>query len=603
MMRSRLLTVVALAFVAAFALLWLCLPRRPSSFPRSYPFLRAEPAPAPKPLDPPVPAPAPKPLDPPVLHNNVSDHAVTGLLDEAERDFDAVLARQSRSLEDAVREYRRRYGIHPPPHFDRWYQFALRRGVRLVDEFDGIHHALLPFWALVPSTIRARTKEALGFDNNLIGMAVRDGRVVLAEGVGATAWHQKAVVGMMASFVADLPDMDIAFNVHDEPRVLVPYDDLSRLVAAAKDMSMPAAAAVTHPSASFSPRPADLGDGMNFSACATTRFNHYAHQSVWAPSRLSCAPGSPARSLDEPPARDDGRSYALGELGFVFNATAFSDICLTPSLRESYGFFDRPNAFDVVHDLFPIFSQSKVSSFQDILYPSPWYWVGKVNYTEERDVDWDQKDNRMYWRGSTTGGFSRDGGWRRQHRQRAVARINANDTARVLARGHHDHDHDHDHDESPSWHATNVRREDYGSLFDVKFSHVGQCDPDDCEAQRSFFDVAEVRDQQDAWRSRFLLDMDGNAFSGRFYAFLRSKSLVYKLAIFREWHHDWLKPWLHYIPWSLRGDEYVETVRYFAQEEEGRARAPRLADRKRDWAQRALRNEDLEAWFFRLLLE
>ncbi|KAI9755828.1 MAG: capsule-associated protein CAP1 [Lichina confinis] len=97
--------------------------------------------------------------------------------------------------------------------------------------------------------------------------------------------------------------------------------------------------------------------------------------------------------------------------------------------------------------------------------------------------------------------------------------------------------------------------------------------------------------------------MDGNTFIRHFYTFLHSKSLVYKLTIFCEWHHDWLKPWLHYIPWSLRGDKYVETVRYLTQEEGGRARAPRLISHKRDWAQRALRNEDLEAWFFRLLLE
>ncbi|KAI9791667.1 MAG: capsule-associated protein CAP1, partial [Piccolia ochrophora] len=207
-----------------------------------------------------------------------------------------------------------------------------------------------------------------------------------------------------------------------------------------------------------------------------------------------------------------------------------------------------------------------------------------------------KKESKLYWRGSTTGGFSRDGGWRRQHRQNVVKRFNALDTADVLQDVSTD-------PSQPSWSIKHVKRNDYAGLFDVHFSHIGQCDPGDCDAQREFFSVAKPADQQEAWHSRFLLDMDGNAFSGRFYAFLKSKSLVYKMAIFREWHNEWLRPWVHYIPLSLRGDEYVESVRYFAGEPEGKEHAPRLGVQGREWANRVLRNEDFEVWFFRLLLE
>jgi hypothetical protein len=79
--------------------------------------------------------------------------------------------------------------------------------------------------------------------------------------------------------------------------------------------------------------------------------------------------------------------------------------------------------------------------------------------------------------------------------------------------------------------------------------------------------------------------------------------LVFKIAVFREWHDEWLKPWAHYIPFSLTGDEYVETMRYFESEDEGKTAAPRLAQQSRNWAKGSLRNEDLEVWFFRLLLE
>ena len=79
--------------------------------------------------------------------------------------------------------------------------------------------------------------------------------------------------------------------------------------------------------------------------------------------------------------------------------------------------------------------------------------------------------------------------------------------------------------------------------------------------------------------------------------------MVFKMAVFREWHEEWLKPWVHYIPLSLRGDDALEAVRYFSGEQEGQLQAVRMAEAGRDWANKVLRNEDFEAWFFRLLLE
>jgi hypothetical protein len=56
----------------------------------------------------------------------------------------------------------------------------------------------------------------------------------------------KATTGMIKDFVQYLPDMDIAFNIHDEPRVMVPHEDLARLVTIAKDKALPAAFKTNH---------------------------------------------------------------------------------------------------------------------------------------------------------------------------------------------------------------------------------------------------------------------------------------------------------------------------------------------------------------------
>ena len=559
-----------------------------------------------KPPSPPPPPPPPPPLAPfssAPKPAPAGSHPIQYLINEAEREADALLARQSQTLEDAVAEYRRRYGIPPPPNFDRWFEFAKGKGVQLIDEFDSVLDSLTPFWGLAPATVRARASEALGFGGNaLLGVQVRDGRISFLD--GGTEWQQEATSGMMAKFLTWLPDMDLCFNLHDEPRVVVPHEDLTRLVSRAKDVNMPAAAAQKVPTNAFT-RATDINEGNGFDETKLTRFNVFAHQPTWTHSRLSCPPDSPARALEEDDRRDDVSRYGLGELGFIYNVTAMSDVCYSPSLSQTFGFFDRPNAFNLALDLFPIFSQSKISSYNDILYPSPWYWYEKVSYDESLDIPWDQKEGRLYWRGSTTGGFSRNGGWRRQHRQRFVQKINAADNATVLVKTGGSA-------RAEQWEPRSVPRGEYRDLLDVYFSSVGQCDPGDCQAQEEFFELREHAEQQDAWAYRYLLDMDGNAFSGRFYAFLRSRSLVFKQAVFREWHAEWLRPWAHYVPLGLQGDDWLEAVRYLHHEGgggggadgvRGGGEARRLADQQRDWAEKVLRHEDMEVWFFRLLLE
>jgi hypothetical protein len=540
-------------------------------------------------------------------------HPASQLVNAAESEFHNVLSRQSTSLAEAVQEYRRRHGIAPPPQFDKWYEFAIRNKVVMIDEYDMINDMLLPFWALKPASIRSRiTRELGGEDSALVGVAIRNGEIVNIE--KGDEWQQQATAGMMANFVKYLPDMDLGFNIHDEPRVVVPGNLLSAMVDEAKHTILPRAAKNQSPRNEFSKRPEGMNDGKRFVETYVSKFNRFAHQQTWTPSRLSCPADSQAQTFEDF-APDNLTAYAAGPLEYVYNTTAFSDICISPSLSSTFGFFERPNAFNIIHELTPVFSQSKISSFQDILYPSPWYWMGKVTYDSTHDTIWENKTNALYWRGSTTGGFSRNGGWRRQHRQHIVQRINAPDKAQVLLPS----------PDSTTHTLTTIDRRSLKHLIDVHFSHIGQCDPGDCDAQQEFFHLTERADAQDAWFFKHLLDMDGNAFSGRFYSFLKSRSLTYKMAVFREWHAEWLRPWVHYVPLSLRGEEHLDLVRWFSGEaaggegtkgadgkvagkggngdSEGEKKARQIAERSTEWHDKVLRNVDFEAWFFRLMLE
>ncbi|SPO04499.1 related to capsular associated protein [Cephalotrichum gorgonifer] len=552
--------------------------------------------------------------DTPHIPTTLDVHPIAQLVQKANEEAAALLARQSTTLEAAVAEYKRRYSMPPPPHFDKWFAFAQARNISLVDEFDTVHQMLTPFWGLKPATIRKRAAEALGYGNDFMGVLVRNGRVALQ--TGRREWEKVAMREMMAGFVEWVPDVDLVINALDEPRVVLQHGDLSRLVErglAAQGRS----ARIENPANSFSKRPKDMTDGRAVPEVSTTRFVDVRQQSPWSIARMSCPPDSPARALDldldsdsdsdDKPGVDDESGYchrsATGGLCFVSNTTAQTDVCSSPSLATTHGFLDRPNRLSVSHDLVPIFSPSKISSFQDIVFPAPWYWAGRVPYNASADVPWDDKEAKVFWRGSTTGGFSRWGGWRRHHRQRAVQRLNnPKAPATVLLREGNANETGGEVDGSSEgkWEALGSSVGAHAHLFNVSFSHVGQCDPGDCAAERHALPMAEHTPQHAAWSYKLLLDMDGNAFSGRFQAFLRSRSLVLKVALFREWTggaSGWLRPWRDYVPLSLGGGEWVEAARYLAEDEEGKKVAEGIA------AGKGVGREEMEVWLFRLLLE
>jgi hypothetical protein len=137
----------------------------------------------------------------------------------------------------------------------------------------------------------------------------------------------------------------------------------------------------------------------------------------------------------------------------------------------------------------------------------------------------------------------------------------------------------------------------------VKFSNFIQCDDEDCKAQESYFKKAEWDANDDAHQYKILYNLDGNSFSGRYYRFLKSNSVVFMQALFKEWHDDRLIPWLHFVPISLGMEELPETTRYFLDDPEGKVIAARIASDSREWTRRVLRPIDLTAAYFRVFLE
>ena len=55
-----------------------------------------------------------------------------------------------------------------------------------------------------------------------------------------------------------------------------------------------------------------------------------------------------------------------------------------------------------------------------------------------------------------------------------------------------------------------------------------------------FDDAVELREH---WAHKYILDLDGMSYSGKFFAYLSSDSAVIKSTVYREFFSDWIQPW------------------------------------------------------------
>ena len=61
-------------------------------------------------------------------------HPIEVLIEQGQQRWKGLLARQSRTLEEAVNEYVRRYDRPPPRGFDVWWAYVKDNDVKIVDD-------------------------------------------------------------------------------------------------------------------------------------------------------------------------------------------------------------------------------------------------------------------------------------------------------------------------------------------------------------------------------------------------------------------------------------------------------------------------------------
>ncbi len=458
---------------------------------------------------------------------------------------------------------------------------------------------LRPFWAVHPSIIRSHAAH-LSEDpaNGVSGLHIRDKEIWKLTNAN---WRVETLAEMARTFVEHLPDMDIAMNLLDQPRVVVPWDDMQALLAteaASRQIYPDAVSEWTLGMVGF------LKENDTAPIFTDPKFFSAHGQQYMSIAKEACPPESFARAeVSTSASADPLYKTSLG--GFVTNFNRSSDLCTVgPEVQNKHGFLFAPSTIVASRQLLPIFGECKVNVNNDILFPANMYYRNDDRYAYDPtfDYDWDDKEDTIIWRGVTSGGTNTADNWRNMHRQRLVLFSNGTELAdkevRIMSA-------------DPAQKGFYQNFDHYNaSIFafdhtDVGFTEAFACVPD-CSFYDDVWTYKNMTTLSQQFQSKFLADVDGHSFSGRWHAFLRSKSLGIKSTIFREWHDSRLFAWRHFVPLDNGYEELYSILTYFiglgkinhppAQPYMPRHdfEARKLARQGREWAEKVLRKEDIE---------
>ncbi|KAJ3558443.1 hypothetical protein NPX13_g9705 [Xylaria arbuscula] len=543
----------------------------------------------------------------------MENHPIDELIRLADKNFKETLAKESTTLAQAARAYRERRGRHPPPGFDKWFEFAQENDAIIVEDFfDRIYHDLNPFWGLDPNIIR---KESWDFEMTI---NVRNHN---ASAKSDWFWTQ-IWLKMFKTIEHLLPDMDVALNAMDEPRLVVPWEEVATYMQKADRTRK--ITPVDKVVSTFQDRP-DPEEGYKK---PVTRKKKWEETSpFWSIARRGCPPDSPARRLgvvgsyDKTPTFSPEWATPHQYQGYVSNYSLSTEFCHQPDLQGLQGIFIHPLSTRSTRVLFPLFGGSKLATNNEILLPAPMYWNEEERFTGGgyHGSDWEDKYGPLIWRGVATGGLNKKSNWRGFQRHRFVALNNGTKLALAEA----DIEAPVNFELPSASYDIMASKENRLGEWVSEWADVGftdlMCeadykpDPDEGEDDKTcpytspHFEVIDGVDLAEQFTYKYLPDIDGNSFSGRYLGFLRSTGVPIKSTMWHEWHDSRLIAWKHFVPMDSRFGDYYGIMEYFLGY--GKVRpghdeaAKKIAMDGKAWAESVLRKEDMQIYVLRLLLE
>lgn len=267
------------------------------------------------------------------------------------------------------------------------------------------------------------------------------------------------------------------------------------------------------------------------------RWNDWGDPPEFVGWEAFCKPGSNMRNA----VGGLTSSHLIPAPSFIEQHYDASDFCRHPvnvplhSLTGNYGVGPR------AVNLYPVFSHSKMTLYADILVTPLEQYEALVG----PDPDWANKtENKILWRGSTTGSrYDRGIVWRSTQRVRLALLANSKDSQLNKTIFTTD----------PEDGTTLISYVDNleslnKQYFDILFTGEPlQCVDYDgtCESMKRHLPFAEKgMRQEEANTYKYIFDVDGNGWSGRFHRLMSSKAAVLKSQGFVEWWGDRVQPWV-----------------------------------------------------------
>ncbi|WVQ95730.1 hypothetical protein IAU59_002829 [Kwoniella sp. CBS 9459] len=511
-------------------------------------------------------------------------HPIYQLIRDARVEWDEKVKRQSKTLKEAVEEYKRRYRRMPPKGFDKWWAYVCENNIPLPDEYDQIHRDILPFRALSPRDLNARSYAASQLPDTYVLRVKRGSLRTKAlyshEAIHGADERLEQQAELLRPIARWLPDMEVVWSVHDTPRTVIGHDHRRELLDHVEEDEW-----------------LDADDEIDLTLRG------------WS---AACPPQTSIKSHDSDKAPDFMPDTSLETKTFISSHWASMDICSNPDLVPLHGVLAGKDPH--VEHLTPIFTLSKTGLHADILGVPVEQWVDEI-----KEIPWDEKKyDQLLWRGSNTGIYhSTDTPWRGTHRTRLLKLANhqgepkdgENVTGadiRVLSppRGMKSR--------TVKTSLQTLKLADLNDRFmDLAFTGVPiQCNIDDgtCDDLSHEFAWSEPMTHEQALDYKYIMDVDGNAWSARFKRLLAAGSLVFKATIMPEWWTDRIQPWVHYVPIQMDYSDLYDAMVFFQGDPHSHSHgeptlARDIARAGQEWSKASWRKEDMVAYMFRLYLE
>lgn len=474
------------------------------------------------------------------------------------------------------------------------------------DFFDRIHHDINPLWALNPRDMRIQAKTQPQV------IRVRNKKVIMiTDDPNRQPWIQHWT-SLVKQMMPHLPDLDMAVNIMDESRILTPRETIENYTAIEKQLRKFTAPrdTISHYSGvgNLDNEEHDVYNPGWISGDAGLYWEYF---------RITCAKDSPSRDIPplksfNVPVEYPSKQMPYTYHGFIQNFTEAQDPCQQPHLRGLHGTFVESVSISTTKSLFPLFGGSKLPTNNELLIPGALYFSERPFYSggKARGGRWSDKENRLMWRGTASGGRNRAGNWWHFHRHRWVQMMNGT-TVAALERG--------DLKSGPTFDLLSTadyllpktmenRIGEWLTTFaDVAFMNL-ECYPRpappnerNCPHTGPFMKVAEFSAMKNQYNYKYLADTDGNSFSVRWRAFLQSSSMPLKSTIYAEWHDDRMIPCVHFVPFDISYKDIYAIMEYFLNGRDNYAEA--IAKESSNWANAVYRDEDMKLYVWRLLLE